>query len=81
VVCDERQSILDQVRSAYGVRTTRDLGEVLEHPNLQGASRLDLGKLHTEENILWSFAPHDISAILFLLGEMPAESRATVVAT
>jgi UDP-2-acetamido-3-amino-2,3-dideoxy-glucuronate N-acetyltransferase len=36
------------------------------------SSRLNLGKLRTEENILWSFAPHDISAILYLLGEMPA---------
>ena len=35
------------------------------------SSRLNLGKLRTEENILWSFAPHDISAILFLLGEEP----------
>lgn len=37
------------------------------------SNRLNLGKLRTEENILWSFAPHDISAILFLLGEMPLE--------
>jgi UDP-2-acetamido-3-amino-2,3-dideoxy-glucuronate N-acetyltransferase len=36
------------------------------------SSRLNLGKLRTEENILWSFAPHDISAILFLLEESPA---------
>lgn len=35
------------------------------------SSRLNLGKLRTEENILWSFAPHDISAILFLLDEAP----------
>lgn len=35
------------------------------------SSRLNLGKLRTEENILWSFAPHDISVILFLLHEMP----------
>lgn len=35
------------------------------------SSRLNLGKLRMEENILWSFAPHDISAILFLLGEVP----------
>jgi UDP-2-acetamido-3-amino-2,3-dideoxy-glucuronate N-acetyltransferase len=35
------------------------------------SSRLNLGKLRTEENILWSFAPHDISAILFLLDELP----------
>jgi UDP-2-acetamido-3-amino-2,3-dideoxy-glucuronate N-acetyltransferase len=40
------------------------------------SSRLNLGKLRTEENILWSFAPHDISAILFLLGEMPARISA-----
>src|SRR6185369_8263485 len=35
------------------------------------SSRLNIGKLRTEENILWSFAPHDISAILSLLGELP----------
>jgi UDP-2-acetamido-3-amino-2,3-dideoxy-glucuronate N-acetyltransferase len=37
------------------------------------SSRLNLGKLRTEENILWSFAPHDISATLFLLAELPIE--------
>jgi UDP-2-acetamido-3-amino-2,3-dideoxy-glucuronate N-acetyltransferase len=37
------------------------------------SSRLNLGKLRTEENILWSFAPHDIAAILFLLGESPEQ--------
>jgi UDP-2-acetamido-3-amino-2,3-dideoxy-glucuronate N-acetyltransferase len=40
------------------------------------SSRLNLGKLRTEENILWSFAPHDISAILFLLGESPSQASA-----
>lgn len=40
------------------------------------SSRLNLGKLRTEENILWSFAPHDISAILFLLGESPTRVAA-----
>jgi len=35
------------------------------------SNRLNLGKFRTEENILWSFAPHDISVILKLLGEMP----------
>ncbi|MGC2198343.1 MAG: Gfo/Idh/MocA family oxidoreductase [Terriglobales bacterium] len=35
------------------------------------SSRLNLGKLRTEENILWSFAPHDISVVLSLLDEMP----------
>jgi UDP-2-acetamido-3-amino-2,3-dideoxy-glucuronate N-acetyltransferase len=31
------------------------------------SSRLNLGKLRIEENVLWSFAPHDISAILMLM--------------
>lgn len=33
--------------------------------------RLSLGKIRREENILWSFAPHDISLILSLVGEDP----------
>ncbi len=41
------------------------------------SNRLNLGKFRTEENILWSFAPHDISVILLLLGgEMPREVSA-----
>jgi UDP-2-acetamido-3-amino-2,3-dideoxy-glucuronate N-acetyltransferase len=40
------------------------------------SSRLNLGKLRTEENILWSFAPHDISAILYLLDETPVRVMA-----
>lgn len=35
------------------------------------SNRLNLGKFRREENILWSFAPHDISMILALVGEMP----------
>lgn len=35
------------------------------------SNRLNLGKIRREENILWSFAPHDIAVILRLLGELP----------
>ncbi|MFC2004921.1 Gfo/Idh/MocA family oxidoreductase [Chloroflexota bacterium] len=35
------------------------------------SNRLNLGKFRTEENILWSFAPHDISIILSILNELP----------
>jgi UDP-2-acetamido-3-amino-2,3-dideoxy-glucuronate N-acetyltransferase len=35
------------------------------------SNRLNIGKIRTEENILWSFAPHDISVMLSLLNEMP----------
>jgi len=37
------------------------------------SNRLNLGKIRREENILWSFAPHDISVILMLMGQMPFE--------
>lgn len=36
------------------------------------SNRLNIGKIRTEENILWSFAPHDISVMLALLNEEPA---------
>jgi UDP-2-acetamido-3-amino-2,3-dideoxy-glucuronate N-acetyltransferase len=39
--------------------------------------RLNLGKIRREENALWSFAPHDISMILSLAGEMPEAIFAT----
>lgn len=35
------------------------------------SNRLNMGKIRAEENILWSFAPHDISVLLGLLGEEP----------
>ena len=37
------------------------------------SNRLNIGKLRTEENVLWSFAPHDISIILMLMGEEEPE--------
>jgi UDP-2-acetamido-3-amino-2,3-dideoxy-glucuronate N-acetyltransferase len=35
--------------------------------------RLNLGRIRTEENVLWSFAPHDVALLLRLLGTMPEE--------
>lgn len=40
------------------------------------SNRLNMGLIRTEENILWSFAPHDISVMLHLLGEEPISSTA-----
>ena len=37
------------------------------------SNRVNLGKIRREENILWSFAPHDISMILSLVGVEPSE--------
>ena len=41
------------------------------------SNRLNLGKVRRVENILWSFAPHDISMILSLVGEEPESIVAT----
>ncbi len=35
------------------------------------SNRLSLGKVRTDENVLWSFAPHDVSMILRLAGNRP----------
>jgi predicted dehydrogenase len=40
------------------------------------SNRLNLGKVRREENILWSFAPHDIAIILRLIGAMPFQVTA-----
>ena len=40
------------------------------------SNRLNMGLIRTEENILWSFAPHDISVMLHLLGEEPISAEA-----
>jgi UDP-2-acetamido-3-amino-2,3-dideoxy-glucuronate N-acetyltransferase len=41
------------------------------------SNRLNLGKVRREEDILWSFAPHDISMILSLVGGEPVKVTAT----
>lgn len=45
-------------------------GEVGELKYLY-SNRLNFGKVRHQENILWSFAPHDISMILALVGHEP----------
>jgi predicted dehydrogenase len=41
------------------------------------SSRINLGKVRTAENALWSFAPHDISVMLHLVEAMPDRVSAT----
>jgi predicted dehydrogenase/acetyltransferase-like isoleucine patch superfamily enzyme len=50
-----------------------DLGRI----NYIYSNRLNLGKIRREENALWSFAPHDISMILALAGDMPESIQCT----
>jgi UDP-2-acetamido-3-amino-2,3-dideoxy-glucuronate N-acetyltransferase len=40
------------------------------------SNRLNFGKVRTEENALWSFAPHDVAVILRLMGQAPVEVSA-----
>jgi len=40
------------------------------------SNRLNMGLLRSEENVLWSFAPHDISMILGLIGSEPVSVKA-----
>ncbi|MFI5013599.1 MAG: Gfo/Idh/MocA family oxidoreductase [Hyphomicrobiales bacterium] len=40
------------------------------------SNRLNLGKIRREEDILWSFAPHDLSMILSLVGSEPRDVAA-----
>src|SRR6185503_18125825 len=46
-----------------------DLGKV----RYISSNRLNLGNVRREENILWSFAPHDIAIILRLMGSNPIQ--------
>jgi len=40
------------------------------------SNRLSMGKIRQEENALWSFAPHDVSLILMLTGQLPLQVTA-----
>lgn len=40
------------------------------------SNRLNMGLLRSEENVLWSFAPHDISMILGIVGDEPTSVQA-----
>ena len=50
-----------------------ELGKI----NYVYSNRLNFGKVRTEENALWSFAPHDVAVILRLLGQSPIEVSAS----
>lgn len=55
-----------KLREMVGDGTLGDVNYIYSH-------RLNFGKVRTEENALWSFAPHDIAVILRLAGKMPVE--------
>ena len=48
-----------------------DLGDVL----YLYSKRVNLGRVQSDVNALWSIAPHDISIALYLLGQLPVSVR------
>jgi len=40
------------------------------------SNRVSLGKVRREENILWSFAPHDVAVMVRLMGSLPFQVAA-----
>lgn len=54
------RKLVEMVRAA-------ELGRV----DFIASNRLNFGLLRSEENVLWSFAPHDISMVLALAGRAP----------
>jgi len=52
-----------------------DKGEIGELQYLY-SNRLNLGKVRTEENVFWSFAPHDIAIFQYLTDSFPIKINA-----
>ena len=62
--------LLEYHPAVLKLRELIDSGE-LGKINYIYSNRLNFGKVRTEENALWSFAPHDVAVILRLLGQSP----------
>ena len=62
------------VRALHSLVAGGELGKL----HFITSNRLNLGQIRREENALWSFAPHDISVLLSLLGgQLPDQVRCT----
>ena len=75
-LAEQRQRVLMVGHILRYHPAVRELGRLIQNGDLGRiqylySNRLNIGKIRTEENILWSFAPHDISVMLALLNEEP----------
>ncbi len=80
-LADERRRILmvgHVLEYHPGIRRLQALVDEGELGKVQYiySNRLSLGKIRREENILWSFAPHDVAVILRLVDGMPLQAIA-----
>ncbi len=53
-----------------------DAGELGERIYYIYGNRVNLGQLRADENALWSLGAHDVSVVLYLVGEEPVEAIA-----
>src|SRR3989441_5728051 len=60
------------VERLKGMIDSHELGDIYYMYN----QRVNLGTVRDDENALWSFAPHDVSALLYLLGKEPTDVTA-----
>lgn len=58
------------------LKALADSGELGDRIYYIYGNRLNLGKLRSDENALWSLGAHDVSVMLYLAGEEPAEMSA-----
>jgi len=68
--------LLEYHSAVLKLREMIDSGE-LGKINYIYSNRLNFGKVRTEENALWSFAPHDVAVILRLMDHAPVEVSST----
>jgi predicted dehydrogenase len=65
----EYHPVVSRIKAMIG---SGELGEIHYVYN----QRVNLGTVRDDENALWSFAPHDVSALLYLLGKEPTDVAA-----
>lgn len=51
--------------------------EVLGDIQYVQSNRMNLGKLHAHDDVLWDFVPHDLSMVLKVMKKLPRSVRAT----
>ena len=62
--------VFEYVPAVRHIKTLLDQGTIGETYYLY-STRVNLGRIQTDINALWSIAPHDISIALYLFGQMP----------
>lgn len=62
----------DAVQKIKKLITQKSFGKVLYFDS----TRINLGKLRTDANVIWDLAPHDLSILTYLFSELPQKIQA-----